>query len=290
MSAKRLIDGEAIWRSNKLRRVQPPSYRAHYPWLLPLANDVGTFECDPAAIWAAAYAVNCPETTVDEVVKILDEFERVKLLFRWQDEGKTWAFWVGIDRPGLLPGPTHRYSKAPTPDRVKLAEFLGIAPPPLDAARQPDTAAESRTGTGNGLGTGNGSGTGPGTGADKPVLPVTTKDKTINDLENLLPVTSKPVDQLPASQSAVPYHKDLAAWLYRCTAAEKRKFYAVLHWGEHVSDYKGWKQADWKVLTIDMHNKMERQYDKFYSKLPLDKKPHNLNVPEKEFAAEALDD
>jgi hypothetical protein len=53
---KRIIDGERTWRSTKLRRVEPESYRAEYLWLFALANDVATFECDPGVIWALAYA------------------------------------------------------------------------------------------------------------------------------------------------------------------------------------------------------------------------------------------
>src|SRR5260370_21447202 len=107
---KRLVDGDAIWLSNKIRQVQPPSFRAEYTWLLTLAEGDGTFECDPRQVWARAYAFNREDITAEIVQKMLDEFERVGLLVRRQN-GKLWGYWVGIE--SRLPSPSTRKRDKP---------------------------------------------------------------------------------------------------------------------------------------------------------------------------------
>jgi hypothetical protein len=126
---KRIIDGEGIWKSDKIAQVEPPRHRAEYANLLPLALATGTFECNPRAIWATVYSYNRPDITPEDVAAILDEFERVKLLFRWEVAGKLWGFWVGIDKPGRLPSPARqkeRHEKSgETVPLADLNEFLG---------------------------------------------------------------------------------------------------------------------------------------------------------------------
>jgi hypothetical protein len=147
---RRIVDGEKTWGSDKLHQVQPESYRAEYPWLLPLANDVGSFECNPEQVWFRAYAYNRKSVTEKDVSKFLEEFERVGLLYRWKVDGKEWGYWIGMDRPGLLPKPSERYSKGPRPSDAELERFLGGLP-----AGDPREFA-----TGLGLGIGSGSGIG----------------------------------------------------------------------------------------------------------------------------------
>jgi hypothetical protein len=43
---KRVIDGEGLWHSDKLALVEPPSFRAEYACLLPLALANGVFEAN----------------------------------------------------------------------------------------------------------------------------------------------------------------------------------------------------------------------------------------------------
>ena len=95
----RMIDGDALWRSDKLTQVQPPSYRAEYANMIPLALADGYFECNPRRVWADVYSYNRPDITVQIVEDILDEFERVGLISRKSDEkAKVWGFWVGIEK------------------------------------------------------------------------------------------------------------------------------------------------------------------------------------------------
>jgi len=127
---KRLLDGDRLWRSDKLKRVQPESFRAEYANMLPLALADGTFECNPDRVWYEVYAYNRPSVNASEVRAILDEFERVKLLFRWQDsEGKTWGFWTGIEKtlPTLAQISQSRYKTGKPVPQQQLAEFLGSA-------------------------------------------------------------------------------------------------------------------------------------------------------------------
>jgi len=102
---KRLVDGDAIWRSDSLLAI-PVEYRREYTWLLPLAMANGSFECHPNKIWSDCYAYNREDISRADVPKILDAFEQAKLLFRWTVDGKTWGYWVGIEKEGRLPKPS----------------------------------------------------------------------------------------------------------------------------------------------------------------------------------------
>lgn len=127
--SKRIIDGDRLWRSEKLKKVEPPSYRAEYANLLPIALADGTFECSADRVWCDVYSFNRPDITSEQVAKILDEFERVKLLFRWQDQDKkTWGYWVGMVEKGLLPSKkrakTHRLKMGKNVPKESLKSFL----------------------------------------------------------------------------------------------------------------------------------------------------------------------
>jgi len=124
---KRILDGDSLWKSGKISQVQPPRFRAEYANMLPLAMANGSFECDPRAIWATVYSYNRPDVTPEDTVAILDEFERVKLLYRWKVSGHTWGYWVGIEKPGRLPSQArqkerHERTGEPVPPR-RIARF-----------------------------------------------------------------------------------------------------------------------------------------------------------------------
>lgn len=126
---KRLVDGEKMWRSDKLKRVQPESFRAEYANLLPLALANGSFECDPARIWAEVYSFNRPTMQLADVERLLEALESVKLLFRWREpDNKVWGYWIGIDKNGLLPSKSSvklkRYRVGKRPPKELLTRFL----------------------------------------------------------------------------------------------------------------------------------------------------------------------
>jgi hypothetical protein len=164
---KRILDGDALWKSGKISQVQPPRFRAEYANLLPLAMASGSFECDPRAIWATCYSYNRPDITPEDTVAILDEFERVKLLYRWTVSGHTWGFWVGIDKPGRLPSAARlkeRHDKiGEAVPQDELRAFLGLE----TVGNQQETIREpiGSLGLGNGLGLGKGKGNGLGLGS-----------------------------------------------------------------------------------------------------------------------------
>ena len=126
---KRMVDGDRIWTSEKLRSVEPAEWRFHYANLLPLALANGSFECEPLRVQRDVYVYLRPEFTLEDVRSLLREYERVKLLFRWHDEaGKAWGFWVGIRSEGLLPAKAHvdrgDYKKGKEPPPDLLRRFL----------------------------------------------------------------------------------------------------------------------------------------------------------------------
>ena len=129
---KRIVDGEALWRSKKLKSVKK-EYRAEYANLIPLAEANGSFDADPERVWADVYSFNRPDVDVKTVVRILDEFEKAEMLQRWEEKGKTWGYWNGINKSGRLPVEAHleRYKHLP-PDCPGLSrtvpEEAGIIP------------------------------------------------------------------------------------------------------------------------------------------------------------------
>src|ERR1039458_3740422 len=96
---KRIIDGEAMWSSDKLARC-PLFARRVYPWLISLADAAGCFELtNLRVIWGKVAAIR-EDLTVDDLGKIFEEYQRHGLLFVWYVGQKTYAHWVGSDRPG----------------------------------------------------------------------------------------------------------------------------------------------------------------------------------------------
>lgn len=138
---KRIVDGDALARSDKLGQVEPIDFRSEYAYLLTLALSNGSFECDARKIWSDLYSYNRPDVTPEQVAAMLDEFERVKMLFRWtESSGKVWGHWVGSDKPGRLPAPSRLRNGekvgAPVPAE-KLKAFVACTAP------QPDQSASS---------------------------------------------------------------------------------------------------------------------------------------------------
>lgn len=123
---KRVIDGEGVWKSEKLKHLDI-SVRSEYSNILPIATSNGVFECDPALVWSAVYSFNRPEITREITEQILEEFASGGLLYRWIVDGKTWGYFVGIDKPGRLPGPSRAgiHEKAgPPPGLFELGKYI----------------------------------------------------------------------------------------------------------------------------------------------------------------------
>jgi hypothetical protein len=147
---KRVIDGDALWRSDKLNTVEPPWIRAEYANLFPLALANGVFECGARRIWSLVYSYNRPNVTVEQVEEILAAFAKAGMLFRWTaTDGKVWGFWIGSDRPGRLPGRSRRGKNervGPEPPADKLQKFME------------SNGIQELPGSGSGFGSGSGSG------------------------------------------------------------------------------------------------------------------------------------
>lgn len=144
---KRVLDGEGLWRSDKLSQVQPLKARPEYANILPLAFANGSFECLPRKVWSTVYSYNRPDVSAEDVETFLNAFESAGLLFRWNEpDGKNWAYFTGIEKPGRLPGQSRR----------KKNEKVG-ADPPKEALRK---FLESKNFPGLGFGIGSGIGIG----------------------------------------------------------------------------------------------------------------------------------
>ena len=200
---KRIVDGEGLWRSDKLGAIEPPALRAEYANLLPLALANGTFECNPRLVWASVYSYNRPEITLETVVHLLDELIRVKMLFPFvAADGKEWAYWVGINRKGRLPPPSRiekGFDKVGQPVPAdQLEAFLGTEASEAEAVASGQLAG-SYIGTGSGEG--NGIGIGEGTGNEienKPTNLSLTNTKNIESNTNIgTPVTDETIKPLP---------------------------------------------------------------------------------------------
>jgi hypothetical protein len=122
------VVSEKLWTSEKLRYVQPPEWRSEYAYLLPISLADGTFECDPHRIWSQAYSYLREDWNAEKVGRLLDEFCRVGLLWRAEDEnGRLWGFWVGSEK--FLPSKERCKKKRYRVGRADLfEEYSGAAP------------------------------------------------------------------------------------------------------------------------------------------------------------------
>lgn len=179
---KRLIDGDAIWKSNKVLALKP-EYRAEYVWLLPLGEVNACFEYDPLAIWANCYAMLRPGWTMEEVRNLLEAFEAAKLLFKFEHGNKQYGFWVGMEKHLPKPSEREKYKKhRPIVPPDLLAKFLSEDIADVQrrfsdvVASSVSVSASVGLGNGNGLGTGSGNGIGagqdttPASGSNSPTL------------------------------------------------------------------------------------------------------------------------
>ncbi len=162
---KRIIDGEGLWRSDKLAKIAHAWIKAEYANLVPLALANGSFEANPRRIWSTVYSYNRPEITLEQVEEVLAEFERVKLLFRWTDgaTGKQWGYFIGIEKPGRLPAPSRLRQGheilGPQPPKELLQKFLSDPETTGQLmATQPVTNGSIGFGFCSGLGSGKGDG------------------------------------------------------------------------------------------------------------------------------------
>lgn len=121
--AKRVLDGDAIWSSDRIAAL-PEGMRIEYPWLYPLADCNGSFEITNLKVVHGKVSPNRPDLTekrlADVFVKMYDE----GLLFIWQSEQKpvAWnrkwnkkrkifAHWTQSEKSGRLPPVSHRSKK-----------------------------------------------------------------------------------------------------------------------------------------------------------------------------------
>jgi len=211
---KRIVHGERVWRSTKLANVQPEAFRAELANLIPCALANGTFECDPQLIWSQVYSFNRRSMTLNKVRRLLDELERVGILFRWNGtDGRVWGYWVGIKDGNVLPKPSE----------VKRGDYpIGEEPPPdlLDRflSNELDSglmlAVDSRAsrdmglGVGVGVGVGVGSGEGVGSGIGGEGMSESTRVKIINNTREL-PNSSTSTD-LKALLNEITFISDLS--------------------------------------------------------------------------------
>jgi hypothetical protein len=121
---KRIVDGEAVWRSSRVKKL-PEELRLHYIAWIPLAEANGAFEADSALIWTRVYAYLMPSFTEEDVEDLLSRLEQAGLLTVYHANGKRWAYFNGMEKPGRLPSEAHqaRYSELPP-----LPEGLGTSP------------------------------------------------------------------------------------------------------------------------------------------------------------------
>lgn len=125
---KRIVDGEALWTSGKLKRV-PQELRTHYANWLPLAEANGVFEVDFDIIKARVYPILDPDFSTENVQEVFAHFKEAGLLQVWNDAGKTWAYFVGIGKSGRLPVEAHlkRYKGLP-PNPPAIRDQSGTGP------------------------------------------------------------------------------------------------------------------------------------------------------------------
>ena len=134
---KRLVDGDALWRSNKLNEVQPLNFRAEYANLIPLAEADGTFEADSRRVWADVYSFNRPDVKVEQVEDILQAFEKAGMLVRKVDEkGKIWGMFVGIEARLPAKSQRERYKQGKGSSFSQMKDIQTDSRPNLDGVKK----------------------------------------------------------------------------------------------------------------------------------------------------------
>jgi hypothetical protein len=163
-----------VWQSEKIARIQPEWMRPEYANWIPLALANGSFEADTRRIWSTVYSYNRPDVSLNDADEIKREFFRVGLLFLWPDDlsGKTWGYFVGIEKPGRLPAKSRLDKRhepvGPTPPTESLRSYVELT---RSKAIEPATASQWLANGYLGFGFGLGSGSGTGTGTGKPLSP-----------------------------------------------------------------------------------------------------------------------
>jgi len=148
----RLVDGDALWRSRRVKNL-PVDLRLHYANWIPMAEANGVFEAEADVIQNKIYSFLRPDIIEDDVAEILQEFVRVGLVVTWEERGKTWGFFVGMDKRGRLPGPAHikRFSFGIPSYPGAVIESSGEVPVEFPSDSRP-TPVEFPCGVGVGVG------------------------------------------------------------------------------------------------------------------------------------------
>jgi hypothetical protein len=121
---KRIIDGEAVWSSDKLANCEIWA-RREYPWLYPLADANGCFELTNLRVLWGKVAANRPDLTIQRLQEVFEQFTRHGLLFTWTKNGKCYGHWTKSE--GRLPPRSERRrhkSLAPDIPVGELAKYL----------------------------------------------------------------------------------------------------------------------------------------------------------------------
>jgi hypothetical protein len=280
---KRVVDGEALWRSEKLGRIQPEKVRAEYANQLPLALANGVFECDARRVWAAVYAFNRPEVSIADVEAMQAEFERVGMLFRWStSDGKTWGYWVGIERPGRLPSAsrlkTRHEALGPEPPESALKAYV-------DSHRLPDGQPVVALGFGFGFGSGLGSGSPEAENASDSSSPPPADEASLPASH---PRETERAVSIPAMELAVLLRQRILENNPKAKITEKQ----VCEWGreadlmlrrdhrtpEEISALIEWSQRDpfWKTNILSM-GKVREKFDQLTMKKGREKGASHAN-------------
>jgi hypothetical protein len=281
---KRVVDGEGVWLSDKIAKL-PPASKAEYTNLLPLALANGVFECSPRLVWSRVYSYNRPEVTETQVGELLSDLERARLLFRWTDEhGKTWGYWVGIEKPGRLPSESRKNRKhertGPNPPEEQLAAFLAVMDSTQQEHGQPMASQRLTNGeVGFGFGTGFGFGKNPSSEVSpSDAQPIATAPK-----EN--PKEASPSANRLAALLSAEIHRNKAD--YRITPAQLRNWAKTADLmlrrderaEEQIANLIRWVQRDqfWHKNILSM-DKLREKFDQLEMKRQCETPNRSTNV------------
>ena len=125
MTMKRVVDYPRLYDSAKLASLSSDELRVEYGWLLGIAGPNGSFEWSERRIWAAAYAPVRDKSAAD-VGRYLKAYLDAGLLLKWEQDGKTWGYFVGSEKPSRLPRDSwkKRFAKSRQPEPAPPPELL----------------------------------------------------------------------------------------------------------------------------------------------------------------------
>lgn len=153
-----VIDGDGLSGGKRLRRCSDKA-RLYWPYLFCTANGFGRFEIDCAKIIAHSFLDFKKPPTASELLKAIEEYREVGLLFMYSHRGEIWAQWDTKDK-FLKRHKSSSDRESPAPPEPEFSEWKSTITVNKELPNFSAQVGEKVRGEGIGVGIGIGEGVG----------------------------------------------------------------------------------------------------------------------------------